>query len=170
MSDAENAPAPRDRQESLPVVRDAAFGVVPIFAPAEAAELSRDRYQFLLIQHHAGHWAFPKGHADPGESPLETACREFVEETGIERYELLDAPSFEESYAFVKGGKYVEKVVTYFLARVTEKTVRMQAEEIQNFAWEPYETAIDRITYEANRTVLRSVWEYLADRPIAAKD
>ena len=37
---------------------------------------------FLLIQHQAGHWAFPKGHANPGESPAETARREFAEETG----------------------------------------------------------------------------------------
>ena len=32
--------------------------------------------QFLLIQHKAGHWAFPKGHPEAGETNLQTARRE----------------------------------------------------------------------------------------------
>ena len=32
---------------------------------------------------YAGYWAFPGGHVDPGEHPLEAAVRELDEETGL---------------------------------------------------------------------------------------
>lgn len=40
----------------------------------------------LLMLHHArlNRWLQPGGHAEPGESPLETALREATEESGIE--------------------------------------------------------------------------------------
>ena len=33
--------------------------------------------------HGGGHWDFPKGHIDEGESEIQTALRELEEETGI---------------------------------------------------------------------------------------
>ena len=114
-------------------MKDEAFGIVPIFS-TESEPL------FLLIQHQAGHWAFPKGHADPGESALETAKRELEEETGIRNYEVLEEPSFVEHYSFVqegtpsfvkhysfaKEGESIEKTVTYFLAFVNSMEVQLQ--------------------------------------------
>ncbi len=48
---------------------DASFGIVPVH--------ERDGVRrFLLIQHLGGHWGFPKGHPEKGESPVETARRE----------------------------------------------------------------------------------------------
>jgi predicted NUDIX family NTP pyrophosphohydrolase len=35
------------------------------------------------VNRDAGAWTIPKGTLNPGESPLEAACREFEEETGI---------------------------------------------------------------------------------------
>jgi 8-oxo-dGTP pyrophosphatase MutT (NUDIX family) len=45
--------------------------------------------EYLLIQHNAGHWSFPKGHPEAGEDDLVAARRELAEETGIEAVELL---------------------------------------------------------------------------------
>jgi len=33
----------------------------------------------------AGAWTIPKGLVDEGETPLAAACREFIEETGLNR-------------------------------------------------------------------------------------
>ena len=38
----------------------------------------------LMVKHRAGgHWAFPKGHVERGETEEQTACREVREETGV---------------------------------------------------------------------------------------
>ena len=39
--------------------------------------------EILLIKHNGGHWAFPKGHVEAGETEEETALREVQEETGL---------------------------------------------------------------------------------------
>ncbi len=152
-------------------MKDEAFGIVPVF-------LSEADTLFLLIQHQAGHWAFPKGHADPGESALETAKRELEEETGIRDYEVLEEPIFVESYSFVqeavpssvkhyssaKEGELIEKSVTYFVAFVNSMEVVLQVEEIQNSAWICFDEAINLITFDGNRGVLREVKAYLDGR------
>lgn len=153
-----------------PIVQDQAFGIVPIYVPTGASpdgggdrrDVTRHdvaQFQYLLIQHHAGHWAFPKGHADPGETPLQTAQREFEEETGIRAYTVIPEVSFTECYEFLKPKKdrLVQKTVTYFPAWVHTQTVDLQASEIQNHAWLDFEGAIAQINYAANREVLRQV-------------
>lgn len=140
-------------------MKDECFGIVPIFGK-EADAL------FLLIQHQAGHWAFPKGHANPGESPAETARREFLEETGISDFEMLDEPTFTEHYSFVKDGEPIEKTVTYFLGFVNSMEVVLQEEEVQNSAWLSFDEAIKRITFDANRLMFGEVKAYLDGRKL----
>lgn len=139
------------------VSRDEAFGIVPI-------RHHDDHYSFLLIQHHAGHWGFPKGHADPGESPLEAACREFVEETGVTDYRVLAGLSFVEQYHFSRRGHRFEKTVTYFPAMVESDTVVCQPSEIQAYAWVNFEGAIARLTFNGSRQVLTEVQRYIEAR------
>lgn len=41
--------------------------------------------EILLIKHiNSGHWSFPKGHVENGETEMETAKREIMEETSID--------------------------------------------------------------------------------------
>jgi bis(5'-nucleosidyl)-tetraphosphatase len=152
-------------------MKDECFGIVPVF-------LSEADTLFLLIQHQAGHWAFPKGHADPGESALETAKRELEEETGLRDYEVLEEPIFVEHYSFVqegtpslvkhyslaKEGELIEKSVTYFVAFVNSMEVVLQVEEVQNSAWSSFEEAINLISFDGNRGVLSEVKAYLDGR------
>ena len=52
--------------------------------------------EILLIKHvNSGHWSFPKGHVEAGETEVETALREIKEETGID---VIIAPK-----GFAKG-------------------------------------------------------------------
>jgi 8-oxo-dGTP pyrophosphatase MutT (NUDIX family) len=136
------------------LAKDEAFGIVPILAKG-------DRNLFLLIQHRAGHWGFPKGHADPGETALEAACREFSEETGILEYQVLDEISFLEQYTFTRRGQRFEKTVLYFPALVQSEQVKFQQEEIQAYKWESYEGAIARLSFGGSKQVLSEVNRYL---------
>ncbi|MCX6798480.1 MAG: NUDIX domain-containing protein, partial [Candidatus Diapherotrites archaeon] len=50
---------------------------------------------FLLLHYAAGHWDFPKGHVEKGETERETLLREVREETGLIDVQLLQG--FRES-------------------------------------------------------------------------
>ena len=43
-----------------------------------------DKDRVLLVKHNAGHWDFPKGHMEDGETEIETAIREVKEETNLD--------------------------------------------------------------------------------------
>jgi len=144
---------------------EASFGLIPV---ARCGNVN----QFLLIQHQAGHWGFPKGHAEPGETPLETACREFEEETGIRDYQVSESPPLVEVYRFVKAQKKqkqetIEKTVTYFVAWVQSMQVRLQEKEIQGYLWLTYDAALAQISFEQSQQLLVEAnrviqdWQYL---------
>jgi 8-oxo-dGTP pyrophosphatase MutT (NUDIX family) len=142
------------------ILTEEAFGIVPIHLPKSG---DRSQALFLLVQHRAGHWAFPKGHAEPGELPLETALRELAEETGIEQCTPVADVQFVESYQ--RQGKSIQKTVTYFPAWVDDRSTTLQPEEIQDSAWLTGEAARSRITFPANRGVLQSALDWLHSLP-----
>jgi bis(5'-nucleosidyl)-tetraphosphatase len=80
--------------------------------------------QFLLMRHH-DRWDLPKGHAEPGETPRQTALRETEEETGIDasRITLDDAFVYSIAYPVTyreHGDRVFEKRVTYFIGYVDQ--------------------------------------------------
>ncbi|MEO0514505.1 MAG: NUDIX domain-containing protein [Planctomycetota bacterium] len=140
---------------------DYSCGVVPF-------RLSEGRLEFLLVQHHAGHWAFPKGHPEADETPIDTARRELAEETGLANVELLEAPAFEEAYSFVKkSGTVVEKTVTYYLGKLSGSAdqVVIQAQEVQAFAWGDAEDTMQRLSFAEGRSLFDQVLNYLDASP-----
>ena len=43
-----------------------------------------EQYDLVLLRHRfGGHWSFPKGHVEAGETERQTALREVKEETGL---------------------------------------------------------------------------------------
>lgn len=126
------------------VRKDSSFGVIPIYQDAGET-------RYLLIQHQAGHWAFPKGHAEPGESETQTALRELREETGICDVTLRADMHITETYRFSRNGQAVEKTVRYFVGLVRSSAVRIQDEEIRDYRWATYEEARALLTYEQAR-------------------
>jgi 8-oxo-dGTP pyrophosphatase MutT (NUDIX family) len=135
------------------------FGVIPFVR-------LKDEIKFLLIQHLGGHWAFPKGHADPGEEgkPLVTALREFEEETGIESSACTLKPgwgSFSEFYSFKRKGVLREKESKYFLGEVDsiEVAVNVQASEIETYCWAGKEEAMKILTFEDSKLMLEKAHE-----------
>lgn len=137
------------------------FGVIPVFK-------KEDTLTFLLVQHgrknspaqQGGHWAFPKGHAEKGETPSETALRELQEETGTSA--ILDTEkTFEEHYIYTLEGERVSKTVTYYIGFVKSTDVLLQPEEIADFFWATYEQAQERMTFEEGKRMLREAYEYL---------
>lgn len=113
--------------------------------------------KYLLIKHRKGHWSFPKGHADKGETKIETAFRELKEETGISKVQLLKKKlTIEEKYKFTssKGVKILKKV-NYFIAEAKSKKVKIDEDEIINYKWCTYKAGLEKITFEESKSVLK---------------
>ncbi len=111
----------------------------------------------LTLQHAAGHWAFPKGHMEPGETEQDTALREIWEETGL-RVRLDTAFRHVNTYSPKPG---VLKDVIYFVAWAQQDMLALQQAEIQASAWLPPAAARARLTYENDRLLLDAVCAYI---------
>ena len=72
--------------------------------------------KFLLLQYSQGHWDFPKGNKEKGETYLETTRREIKEETGICDIVFIDRFEKEISYKYGRQNEKISKKVIYFLA------------------------------------------------------
>jgi len=120
---------------------------------------------YLLVRHVAGHWGFPKGHPEEGESYLDTALRELAEETGIARVSVNADRPFEEQYLFTKrSGKRVHKKVVYFVGEVSAgQSVRLQASEVSDYAWGDAAQTRARMSFDEGRALLDTVVGYLAN-------
>ena len=136
-------------------MKENSYGVIPVFRNEDG------NFLFLTIQHHEGHWGFPKGKKDSDdETDEEAAKRELKEEAGIRKVELVHEP-VEEHYEFVRGGKIIQKTITYFIGLTSAKEVIIQEEEIRDFSWLPFEEARGRLTYDEAKGVLEKAYNYL---------
>ena len=133
-----------------PVIKSYCFGIVPL-------TFRKNDWEVFLVRHlNGGHWSFPKGHQEKGESPKETAERELKEETGMEVICYLDHPYIVESYQFQKEGTLVDKTVRFYLAEVTPK-YSLQAEEITEGKWLPLRSILDYVTFNEERELYLKV-------------
>lgn len=123
---------------------------------------SGGKIEYLLLHYPAGHWDFPKGNIEFGESPEEAALREIKEETGLD-VELITTFREEIEYFYYRGGKRIRKRVIYFLARARSKDVRLSWEH-SGFVWLPFDEALSRTTYENSRRVLARAHAYIKER------
>lgn len=109
---------------------------------------------FLLVRQHT-HWSLPKGHIEKGESALETARRELLEETGISDIRVVPGYEFVERYTFERDGIPTQKVNTYFLALVsTTEGVRPQEGEILECRFVSFEKALELLSFEDSKSTL----------------
>lgn len=114
---------------------------------------------YLLLKYPSGHWEFPKGNIEPGESPIETALREVKEETGLD-VKFIDGFERRITYYYRRDGQLVKKEVTFFLAEAPEGDVRISWEH-QGYKWARYGEAMNDIEFENSRKVLEDAEEFL---------
>lgn len=107
--------------------------------------------ELLLIKHaNGGHWSFPKGHVEPGETEVETALREIKEETGID---VIIDPSFREVISY-SPKKDTQKDVIYFIARAQNYDYTPQEEEIAQIKWVEINRAHTILTYDNDKQLV----------------
>ena len=103
----------------------------------------RDSREFLLMKHE-DRWDLPKGHVDPGETEMQCALRELLEETGIDNNAIVVHPEFRftTNYLVRKkrfGTSPVNKTLVVYLATLRRdvKIVPTEHPDYQWIVWNP---------------------------------
>lgn len=124
---------------------------------AGAAVFSRlgEETRFAMVRESDGHWSFPKGHVEAGETEEETALREIREETGLE-VRLVGGFREEESHPLAREGRPdTVKTVVYFLAEAQmDKLTACDPSEISRTAWLTLEEAAENLSSDRRREIL----------------
>ncbi|NQT33415.1 MAG: NUDIX hydrolase [Candidatus Omnitrophica bacterium] len=114
----------------------------------------KDGIKVLLIKDSYGHWTWPKGHIEEGESPREAAVREISEETGLKTLRIIEELG-QQKYHFTLEGTKIFKTVHVFLAEAQgAEEIKVQTEEIECARWFPPAEALETIEYEGSRELL----------------
>jgi len=129
--------------------------------------------RFLLLQYRHRHWDFVKGHIEAGETFEDTVRRETEEETGISRLRFI--PNFHKRthFFYIAKGSEIErrreegrapwilKTVHFFVVESVGNEVVRLSDEHLDFAWLPIEEALERVTFDNAKRLLRLANELL---------
>lgn len=116
--------------------------------------------EYLLLYHVNGHWDFPKGKMEKGESKRDTALRELKEEADISAH-LVDNFQEELSYIFRDQGELTKKTVYFFLGEAEHRDVAISHEH-EGFEWLPYEQALERLTFKNAQQILEKAEQFFS--------
>jgi len=134
--------------------------------PFDTAQGKQYKIFYLLLHYFSGHWEFPKGHIEAGESEEETVAREVFEETGINDLKIIPGYKKYIKYFFRqykdkvsekdrKAGKtpWIFKLVAFFVAETQIKEIKISSEH-KGFVWLPIDEAIKKTTFKNSKKLL----------------
>ena len=113
---------------------------------------------YLIEKMRHGHYAMPKGHVEAGETEAQTAERESLEETGLA---VKVDTRFREVTTYSPAPN-VTKDVIFFIAKTEKTTTCAQPEEVDRLFFLPFDSALELLTYENDREVMRKAEAYLS--------
>lgn len=111
-------------------------------------------FEYLLIKHLNGqHWSFPKGHRENGETEIQTAKREILEETGLNVDIIEDV--FASTLYFPKPN--IIKHVVFYLAESHTKDIYLQETEVLSYCWVTKDKVNDLLTFENDKKMFKRI-------------
>lgn len=105
----------------------------------------------LVIKHNKGHFGFPKGHVEPGETEHETAKREVKEETNID---ALIIDGFRDYITYSPKEKVIKDVI-YFVGNAVSFDLKNQEKEVSNCLFVPSNEVLDLLTFEDEKNIFK---------------
>ncbi len=111
----------------------------------------------LLVKMNQGHWSFPKGHVEEGETEFQTALRETKEETNVD-CEIVEGFREVVNYSPYPG---IIKDVIFFVAKAKKSKLSRQVEEIAKTEYFTYSEAENLITFDNDRDLLYKAYVFI---------
>jgi 8-oxo-dGTP pyrophosphatase MutT (NUDIX family) len=96
--------------------------------------------------------SLPKGHPEEGESAAEAALREVREEAGVET--RLVEQLGDVRYFYMRRGKRIAKVVSFFLLEYVSGDVDDHDVEVEEARWLALEDAARELSYDGEREMV----------------
>ncbi|HZW57211.1 MAG TPA: NUDIX domain-containing protein [Nitrososphaerales archaeon] len=149
------------------MIEERSAGAVIFYSDKSATNSGNSRL-FLVLHYPAGHWDFPKGALEKGETEEQAARREIMEETGLRINSFL--PNFRKliDYHYRRSEGLSHKQVVFFLARSEKKDVTISFEH-SGYDWLTLEQALRRLTFENARNILREANAFLSKVAVSDK-
>lgn len=116
-----------------------------------------DEDKVLIVFHNLGHYGFPKGHVEEGETEKETAIREVKEETNCDAKII---PGFREVITYSPKHNVIKDVV-FFVGKALTKDLKPQEEETSDVFFINMIDAKKTITHDAERKVLEKAIAFI---------
>ncbi len=144
---------------------DLSYGIIPIRRVGDVWKV------FLIHQYSRigdnSYWVFPKGHPEAGETKLETAARELMEETGMVAKKTLTEPSFSLQYSFVYDGVKILKTVEFFIGIIIDEKYKLGEDEVKEAGWYSLNDVSGRLDYRDTKQLFKSIRNFLESYPSA---
>jgi|SRR5579875_512577 len=123
---------------------------------------------YLSLHYPAGHWDFPKGAVEAGETEEQAARREIMEETGLKIESFV--PGFRKliDYHYRRSEGLSHKQVVFFLCKAGSKSVKISFEH-SGYEWLTFEQSMKRLTFENARNILREARLFLERQQASQK-
>lgn len=137
----------------MTTIHERSAGVIPYRVEADQGPLYLVLHS-ATVRNPRAKWEFPKGGMETGETPRQTAAREFQEETGLTAWSFREGFERSLSYTYIRRGRKVIKTVTYYLAEVHDANPLTPSAEHDPdpfghwFHWGTFEQ-ISRLLYHA---------------------
>jgi len=126
-------------------------------------DIDENKFYYLLLHYIGGHWDLPKGKLEEGETLEQAAIREVMEETGLTVEPIIN---FSESFSYYfrdQDRELVDKAVTFFVGMSKTQAVTISHEH-QGYEWLEIGSALERLTYNNARNLIRMVNQFVHAR------
>ena len=114
-------------------------------------------------------WGLPKGHVERGEGIQEAACREVLEETGLEGEVIAKLGEISYRYAYKKADGDLVRVfkrVHFYLLHWSRGEAGGRDYEVDEARWFPVAEALSKLTYPTEQKMVRQAISVLEkDQP-----